>query len=149
MTRPFISTAGGALGAVLGLLLASGAGSAVAAEAPVYDGHVKCEETADGKVCKIDVWLTRGFRAFSQCQVCHGLDANGSSFAPSLVAALKEIDQVRFLTVVANGYKGQVGVMPPWRDNPNVMNYVGQLYAYLKARSDGVLPPGKIERYDR
>jgi hypothetical protein len=29
------------------------------------------------------------------------------------------------------------------------MRYVDQLYAYLKARADKVLPAGKIKRYDR
>jgi hypothetical protein len=29
------------------------------------------------------------------------------------------------------------------------MKYVDQLYAYLKARSDRVLPGGKIKRFDR
>jgi hypothetical protein len=110
-----------------------------------YDGHVQCEASN----CKIDLWLTRGFRAFSQCQVCHGLDANGSSFAPSLVDKLKEIDQSRFMEVVVNGYKGQMGVMPGWNENPNVMKHIDKLYAYLKARSDGVLPAGKLLRYDR
>ena len=53
------------------------------------------------------------------------------------------------MDVVANGYQGQIGVMPPWKENPNVMKYVDQLYAYLKARADGVLPAGKLKRYDR
>ncbi len=110
-----------------------------------YEGHVKC----DSQPCQIDLFMTRGFRAFSQCQVCHGLDANGSSFAPSLNEKLKEIDRARFDEVVTNGYQGQVGVMPPWKENPNVMKYLDQLYAYLKARSDGVVPAGKLKRYDR
>lgn len=110
-----------------------------------YAGHVECDQ----KPCKIDIYLTRGFRAFSQCQVCHGLDGNGSSFAPSLVDRLKEIDQARFLEVVTNGYTGQVGVMPGWKTNPNVMKWTAQLYAYLKARSDAVLPSGRLERFDR
>jgi len=110
-----------------------------------YEGHVNC----DSQPCKIDLYLTKGFRAFSQCQVCHGLDANGSSFAPSLVEKLKEIDRARFDETVIDGYTGQIGVMPPWKDNPNVMKYLDQLYAYLKARSDGVVPPGKVQRYDR
>jgi len=93
--------------------------------------------------------MIRGFRAFSQCQVCHGLDGNGSTIAPSLVEKLKEIDKSRFMEVVSDGFKGQIGVMPPWKENPNVMNYVEQLYAYLKARSDGAIPPGRLTRYDR
>lgn len=115
-----------------------------------YAEHVRCETDANGaQQCKIDLYLTRGFRAFSQCQVCHGLDGNGSSFAPSLNEKLKEIDRGRFIQVVAEGYKGQIGVMPGWKENPNVMKYLDQLYLYLLARSDGAIPAGKIQRYDR
>lgn len=110
-----------------------------------YEGHVNC----DSQPCQIDLYLTKGFRAFSQCQVCHGLDANGSSFAPSLNDKLKEIDRARFDDVVINGYQGQIGVMPGWKENPNVMKYMDELYAYLRARSDGVIPAGKLKRYDR
>ena len=94
-----------------------------------YVEHIKCETDADSghQNCQIDVYLTRGFRAFSQCQVCHGLDANGSSFAPSLNQKLQEIDKARFMEVVTNGYTGQIGVMPGWKENPNVMKYVDNL----------------------
>lgn len=111
----------------------------------VYDEHIQCE----GNDCKVDKFLVKGFRAFSQCQVCHGLDANGSSFAPSLNEKLKEIDRARFDEVVTNGYTGQVGVMPPWKDNPNVMKKIDNLYAYLMARSAGKIKAGALERYDR
>lgn len=111
----------------------------------VYADHIQCE----GKNCKVDLFMVKGFRAFSQCQVCHGLDANGSSFAPSLNEKMKEIDRARFDDVVTNGYQGQVGVMPPWKDNPNVMKKIDNLYAYLKARSEGAIPAGRLERYDR
>ena len=111
----------------------------------VYAEHVQCE----GKDCKVDLFLVKGFRAFSQCQVCHGLDANGSSFAPSLNEKMKEIDRARFDEVVTNGYQGQIGVMPPWKDNPNVMKKIDNLYAYLMARAEGAIPPGRLERYDR
>ena len=115
-----------------------------------YDGHVQCATDGDPRSCQIDLWLTRGYRAFSQCQVCHGLDGSGSTIGPSLLQKLDgDINRERFMDVVANGYQGQIGVMPPWKENPNVMKYVDQLYAYLKARADGVLPAGKLKRYDR
>ncbi|WP_025771112.1 c-type cytochrome [Thioalkalivibrio sp. HK1] len=113
--------------------------------APSYKEHIKCE---DGK-CKVDLWLVRGYRAFSQCQVCHGLDGTGSTIAPSLLDKMLEIDHARYVEVVTNGYQGQVGVMPAWKENPNVMKYIDQLYAYLMARADGTLPAGRLERYDR
>ena len=122
---------------------------APAEDALPYDGHVQCETVDGAKTCMIDLWLTRGYRAFSQCQVCHGLDGSGSTIGPSLLDKMREIDRARFMEVVIEGMSGQIGVMPPWKENPNVMKYVDQLYAYLKARSDGVLPGGKLKRYDR
>ena len=98
-----------------GALMMAGVGAPAGETAP-YEGHVQCEDKDGAKSCQIDLWLTRGFRAFSQCQVCHGLDANGSSFAPSLVEKLAEIDRARFDFVVTEGYKGQVGVMPGWKE---------------------------------
>ncbi len=135
-------------------MLSAGANLGQAAEtqgdAP-YANHVQCSTDAGTgqKSCKIDLFMTRGFRAFSQCQVCHGLDGNGSSFAPSLTAKLKEIDRARFDDVVTKGYKGQIGVMPGWENNPNVMKYMDNLYMYLLARADGAIPAGKIQRFDR
>ncbi len=110
-----------------------------------YEEHVVCEE----KNCQVDLFMIRGFRAFSQCQVCHGIDGNGSSFAPSLNNRMQEIDRATFDDRVANGFKGQIGIMPPWKTNPNVMNYLDNLYAYLQARADQVIPPGRLQRYDR
>ena len=136
--------------AVVGGIVGLAAPSTPADEAQPYDGHIQCETPGDARTCKIDLWLTRGYRAFSQCQVCHGLDGTGSTIGPSLLEKLDgEVERARFMDVVANGYQGQIGIMPPWKENPNVMKYVDQLYAYLKARADKVLPAGKIKRYDR
>ena len=123
--------------------------SSPAQAAESYEDHIQCETPGVAKTCKIDLWLTRGYRAFSQCQVCHGLDGSGSTIGPSLLDKMQEIDRARFMEVVAKGMQGQIGVMPGWENNPNVMKYVDQLYAYLMARSDRVLPGGKLKRYDR
>ena len=135
--------------ALIGGLAGFASPAALAGDPPPYDGHIQCETAGDASTCKVDLWLTRGYRAFSQCQVCHGLDGSGSTIGPSLLDTLRDIDRARFMEVVANGVSGQIGVMPPWKENPNVMKYVDQLYAYLKARSDRVLPGGKLKRYDR
>jgi len=101
----------------------------------------------DGGACKVDKPTYIGWRTYhSNCHVCHAQDAVGSSFAPSLVDKLKEIDKERFVTVLNDGYTGQIGVMPGWKDNPNVNKRFDELYGYLKARSDGILGPGKPER---
>ena len=110
-----------------------------------YDGHVQCE----GEKCQVDKFVVKGFRAFGQCQVCHGMDGSGSTFAPSLLERLGALDKETFLERVANGFQGQIGVMPAWKENPNVMKNVENLYIYLKARSDNVIPAGKLERFDR
>ncbi|MFO1350565.1 MAG: cytochrome c [Gammaproteobacteria bacterium] len=101
----------------------------------------------DDQGCKVDKQTYIGWRTFhSNCHVCHAQDAVGSTFAPSLVDRLKDIDKARFMNSVENGYKGQIGVMPAWKDNPNVNKHFEELYSYLKARSDGALKPGRPER---
>jgi len=112
---------------------------------------VVCAQDADSgsKKCKVDKKTYLGWRTFTaSCLRCHGQDAVGSTFAPSLLDRMKEIDRERFMISVAKGYTGQVGVMPPWEGNPNVSRYYEHLYAYLMARADGVLPPGRPPRLD-
>lgn len=85
------------------------------------------------------------------CHRCHGGDALGSSFAPSLVRRLKDLKKGEFIAVVANGktsFQSSTGgyrVMPPWKGNKDVMGHLNQLWAYLKARSDGALPAVRPE----
>ncbi len=108
---------------------------------------VNCEESGGKRVCKVDKGTYVGWRTYhAVCHACHAQDAVGSTFAPSLVERLKVIDEARFMDVMDNGYTGQIGVMPGWKDNPNVNKKYDELYAYLKARSDGVLPPGRPKR---
>jgi len=98
-------------------------------------------------------WATfSGFRRFnSECYVCHGPDGVGSSFAPALVDSLKTMTYEQFLDIVTNG-KTEVNTavqkkMPTFGTNPNVMCYIDDIYAYLKARSDGVLGRGRPAKH--
>ena len=87
------------------------------------------------------------------CYWCHGQDATGSTFAPSLVDALKTLSHDEFTNIVVNGgvVNGQplgystenVFVMPAQGTNPNVMCFLDDIYAYLKARSAGVIGRGR------
>jgi mono/diheme cytochrome c family protein len=87
------------------------------------------------------------------CYWCHGQDATGSTFAPSLVDRLKTLSHDEFENIVVNGgvVNGQsigygtsnVFVMPAFGTNPNVMCYLDDIYAYLRARSDGVIGRGR------
>jgi cytochrome c5 len=110
--------------------------------------EVDCDQLDENgdRICLTDRGTYVGWRTFhATCHVCHGQNAVGSSFAPSL---LKPIDKERFVDVVMNGYSGQIGVMPGWGQNPNVKDFVDELYAYQQARADGVLRPGRPKRKD-
>lgn len=103
----------------------------------------------DGKVDKVTY---NGYRRFhGTCHVCHGQDAMGSSFAPALTERLKDLTYAEFKETVANGRtvenaSGGTNVMPPFAENPDIMKYLDDIYMFLKARSDGVLGPGRPEK---
>ena len=90
-----------------------------------------------------------GWIRFSlNCERCHGPGGIGSAIAPDLTQAVKGLNYHQFQTILTCGLVGNIGagVMPSWKDNPNVMPYVANLWAYLKARADGALPAGRPER---
>jgi cytochrome c5 len=126
--------------------------SAVAAQEPsgATPYTVECGPDADeggATVCRVDRRTYVGWRTFHGiCHTCHAQDAVGSTFAPDLLARMRQIDKAEFMTSLADGFKGQVGVMPPWSQDPNVSKYFEELWSYLKARSDGVLLPGRPKR---
>lgn len=125
---------------------APGSAAALGADKPYT---VMCDTNPETgvKECQVDKATFVGWRFYHAfCHVCHAQDAVGSTFAPSLVERLKEIDKARFIDAVANGYTGQIGVMPGWKDNPNISKNYEELYAYLKARSDGALIAGRPKK---
>ncbi|MES1925266.1 cytochrome C [Salinisphaera sp. T31B1] len=100
--------------------------------------------------CKVSEDVMVGYEKFGgHCSQCHAQNAEGSTFAPSLVDRLKGMDQGRFTAAVAGGVTtmdsttGMYRVMPAWSENEDVMNHVQQIWAFLKARSDGALPAGR------
>lgn len=90
-------------------------------------------------------WATyEGFKRYhSECHTCHGPNGLGSTFAPALADSLKTMSYDKFKEVVSSGRTFSDRVMPAFASNPNVMCYVDDLYTYLKARADGVLPAGR------
>lgn len=85
-----------------------------------------------------------GYKRFSgNCQVCHGTDALGGTFAPNLTESLKRLDHDAFLETVVNGKANGELAMPSFGADPNVMCYIEDIYAYLKARSDGKVGRGR------
>ena len=107
------------------------------------------------------------------CYGCHGVDALGTDVAPSLVERVKLMSPREFAFKVLTRYRivvpssetgddqtaareaiieevqkqerGKRGeiLMPPWETNTTVKPHVLDLYAYLSARADGVLGPGR------
>jgi methanol metabolism-related c-type cytochrome len=113
------------------------------------DGE-KPYEVVDGKV---DKGTYNGYRRYhASCHTCHGPDGLGSSYAPNLVESLKKQTQDEFNEVVINGRKNvgggtqQQNVMPAFGEVEDVALYLDDIYAYLKARSDGALPRGRPQR---
>jgi hypothetical protein len=111
--------------------------------------EVECPEGAtDAGQCQVDQATYVGWRTFqANCFVCHGAGGVGTTFGPNLQERLNaSVDYERFLQVLENGYTGQVGAMPAWKGNPQVMPKAKDLYVYLKARADGLLPNGRPKR---
>lgn len=130
------------------LAVASPAVAQETADAAPYT--VECGPDPDeggATVCRVDRGTYVGWRTFHGiCHTCHAQDAVGSTFAPDLLVRMQQIDKPEFMKALAEGFKGQVGVMPPWSQDPNVSKYFEELWSYLKARSDGVLLPGRPKR---
>lgn len=98
---------------------------------------------------RVDPKTYEGWIRFSGfCQRCHGTGGVGSAVAPSLVESVKKLSLADFSSIVISGRSGSWGVMPTWGNNPNVVPYLDNIYAYLKARSDGALGPGRPEKLE-
>src|SRR6478735_3661130 len=142
-------------------LLAGGLGHAASppgdpAVASVQDGEYRDKngdptyKIGDGNV---DWYTYSGYvRYGANCLQCHGPDGLGSSYAPSLVDALKTMAYADFAAIVAGG-KQEVGaaqqlVMPSFGTNPNVMCYLDPIYVYLRARSTGALGRDRPDKHE-
>ena len=87
-----------------------------------------------------------GWKVFhSHCDRCHGQDATGSSFAPNLRQSVgaNGMTESAFASVVADGRPDKG--MPAFKTTITDAQ-IGQLYAYVKARSAGTLGPGRPKR---
>ena len=114
------------------------------------DGNPTPHLTKDGNM---DWFTFSGYRRYgANCLQCHGPDALGSSYAPSLVDSLKSLDYGTFLQTVAAG-KQQVSnsenlVMPSFGDNKNVECYVNDIYVYIRARSLDLLDRQRPSKHE-
>ncbi|HET9975983.1 MAG TPA: cytochrome c [Burkholderiaceae bacterium] len=119
---------------------------------------------------RVDAGTYNGWRVFhSACFGCHGTGGVGTDLAPSLVERIKSMTPRAFAAKVLTSYRlvpadddrnagrealldevmkrdrrarGLV-VMPAWESDARVPPHVLDLYAYLNARADGELGPGR------
>jgi len=87
-----------------------------------------------------------GWKVFhSYCDRCHGQDATGSSFAPNLRQSVgaNGMTESAFAAAVADGRPDKG--MPAFKTMITDAQ-IGQLYAYVTARSAGTLGPGRPKR---
>ncbi len=131
-------------GAVAALVM--GTSPMLAAEAD--QSAEKPYTVTDGKV---DKKTFNGWRRYTEsCMRCHGPDGAGSSYAPSLVNSVKHMTQDEFNDIVVNGRTNvnaaSENVMPPFGEVEDVVSYLDDIWAYLKARADGVLGRGRPPR---
>jgi len=130
--------------AVAALLLGMGAALAVENEPAAHKPYT----VEDGKV---DKKTFNGWRRYTEsCMRCHGPDGAGSSFGPELVESVKHMTQDDFNEVVVNGRTNvnaaNTSVMPPFGEVEDVVTYLDDIWAYLKARADSVLGRGRPPR---
>ena len=91
---------------------------------------------------KIDDDTREGWRTYNGggCGSCHG--SGGIGIEKSLVI---KNDKELFKDYVINGVPGTI--MKPHKKNKRVMENLDNLYAYLKARADGVLGPNSLIKF--
>ena len=128
--------------------------------APAAEPHPAAAPAAEKKpyVVKdgnhVDMATYKGYLYYGdECMRCHGPDGEGSSYAPALVDSLKVLSHDDFENTVINGKKDVSNssdkVMPSFGTNEDVVENLENIYAYLKARSDGALERGHPEHIDQ
>lgn len=110
-----------------------------------------------------------GWRVYQdRCARCHGAEAQGTANAPALLARVQTLGPREFVGLVLYRYdsnlqgqpaatrtardtqveitmerRDQPLAMPAWQDEPRVNAHVLDLHAWLSARAQGRLGPGR------
>lgn len=76
------------------------------------------------------------------CYRCHGTNAVATTMAPDLLDPNRKMARAAFARIVRNGVpdKGMQG----WEKLLDAKQ-IGDLYVYVRARADKVLPPGRVD----
>ncbi|MFK7966368.1 MAG: cytochrome c [Burkholderiaceae bacterium] len=93
----------------------------------------------------VDKGTFDGFKTWraAACDRCHGANQQGL-VGPSLIESMKTLTKEEFVVTVRDG-RVQKG-MQSFGNSKKVMANMDQLYAYLKARSDGALTKAKPKK---
>jgi hypothetical protein len=87
-------------------------------------------------------WKT--YRGAGACTACHGpTGLGGVGF--NLLTTVEQKDKEFFKKIIVDGKKGTQ--MIPYKRNKVVMDNLDNIYAYFKARVDGVLGPENLIKY--
>jgi mono/diheme cytochrome c family protein len=90
----------------------------------------------------LEAAILNGYRRYhGTCSHCHGPDGRGGSFAPSLIET--QLPFPRFEAIVRDGVASGTSVMQGFADDPNLAPYIGDIYADLRARAEGVIGRGR------
>ncbi|MBX3603627.1 MAG: c-type cytochrome [Piscinibacter sp.] len=103
-----------------------------------------------------------GWRVFqARCAQCHGPAATGTVGAPDLLPRVREMGPQRFVGLVLRRYDWNLPAaddaavdsvlqrragaltMPAWQGEPQVNAHIADLCAWLSARAQGTLGPGR------
>ena len=74
------------------------------------------------------------------CYRCHGVDALGTTTAPNLTDPNEKFTRAEFMKIVRTGKANTA--MQAWNKLLEDKQ-IGELYVYVRARADKVLPPGR------
>lgn len=95
---------------------------------------------------RVDASAYVGWRVFdAHCASCHGLNGEGTSFAPDLAPRIERMDQRSFARMLEQGYSG-VTSLPPWGEQRDVARYSAELWLYLSRLAAGDLSAGPLRR---
>ena len=101
-------------------------------------------QVIDGKIDKNTFEGWRSFRG-GTCGICHGGAGQGGAGPNLTVSLVEKIDKEMFVKIVTNGSSGTL--MKPFKNNNRVIDNLDNIYAYLKARSDGILGPENLIKF--
>jgi hypothetical protein len=133
-------TAGSTQGTTATTPSATGAGETETANAPLRDQYHQAPRDT------VDQATYDGWKQFNlNCARCHGEDVLGSTIAPHLIVSLKPdgpINTPELFTQVVCAGRPEKG-MPSWCALGMDPAKIGQIYSYVKGRSEGKIHPGR------